>query len=823
VGLTSQIGASLLGVALGGLGAPIAVSPTPVPADGSSLTAFVQVASVPGGGMVAVFEDHQRSLSRTDVSAVRFDGAGLRLDPQGIVLSDSRSTNWDPAVACNGSNCLVVWRRPGVDVVAATLDAVTGMRGAVHTVQAAEGLSSVASTGSGFVVLTQSGATLLSQALDASGAAVGPSAQLATDANTDGLPVLLAGTSGVLAAWWDTNGTIRSRMLDLQARPITAVRTHATDSQLRVSGTWDGSRYALAWGTSASIVMQRLDAAGALVDASGVQVVGAAAQTVALAYDGTSYLLAWATATAEASVIRVDSATLTTGGPVAVAPFPGGVDRLHIGVGGRNLLSLEDANNDHRRYYRAFTFASLGDGGWDVAPMLGGGLVRQSSSPSDFAAAGSGAGFQVVWSELADTGDVVRTQALTAQAALRGPPQQVSSGGWLRDPTVGFAGSGGHLFWSNGPPGATYGDGLWWASLDSTGSSVGTPTLLVGDVRSEPRGNFATWAGVSALVWAGQIGGLQSGARVARVPDDGGQPLSPVLASSAVGAPTASVLTASADAGLFVWGEWLVGLHWMRLSPQLSFVDAPHTQSDGFMQVVAAASNGQDFLAGYVEGWETARVQLVRIGANGTALGPGVTVSPPADMPYSDRSLSIAYDGRAYRVAYEVGGDGGTDIVWRRVWADGGIEGAEALVAGPDDEESPVLVEGGPGRLLVLWRQRDAAADSLRLYARTWTELPIDAPCANDSDCASGLCAGAGTCCDFDAGPCAPSVSRDAGTHAQEASPLALRVCGCGETGTAGPLVLLLNALLRPRRSTRWVEKTRLTRRASSSLRRPRR
>ncbi len=798
------------------------VSPPPQVADGASQSDFVQLISLPGGGVLGVFQDHRRSRERSDIYAVRFDPTGARLDAEGLLLSnDLGHVHWDPTAACLGASCLVAWRRPPFDVVAATFDPATGARGTARTVMNNWGLSAVTATPSNYVIVTQNGNTLESRLLSAAGIPTGGTTALATDANGTLPPVLLTGTSGVLVAWSDaSNGPVRSRMLDLLGQPTAAIRVHAASFSARAAGVWDGSRFVLAWGTSSAVVIQRLDGTGAPIDASPVQVLPVAARSVALAYDGANLLLAWTTSASEASVTRVEPTLLSNVGPTARLPFaPVEPDRVRIAAGGRNLLTVEELSTEKPRHLRAATFAYLADGGVDLTPTLGGGLDRHNSNPASYAGAWDGSRFQVVWVEQAEAGDRLRAQLLSPSAAPLGPPVELQSGGTYYQPALRFLpGRGGQLVWTDGPPGATYGTHLWWGQLSASGLSA--PTRVVTDVRGDGRGHLQTIGATSAFAWAGQLGGLNGGLRLSSLPEDGGRPSSPTLISSAVSGPTDTAFVGGTDAGLFAWGMWNTGLQWIRLSPQLAALDAPRTQADGYMRNVVASSNGEDFLVGYTEGYDTLRVRLQRISASGPALGSQVTVSSAADMPYQERDVSLAYDGQAYRVAYEVGGDGGTDVLWRRVWPDGGVEAAQPIAAGPWDEELPRLVEGGPGRVLALWRQWDPATGASRLYARTWTELPTGAPCADAAECASGMCAGAGICCDADAGPCAPLQPPDGGddggledadagaqSDGGELGPRRLPVgCGCGAGGS--PMAaLLLTLLLFGRARASWRTK----------------
>ncbi len=761
--LLALLAGILCTAALGWTGTRQAIGPTPVRNDAAVVSGFVEMATYPGG-VIAVFEDLRTGGILTSVSAVRYDAAGNRLDATGIRLTTQAANHWDPSVACLGTTCLAVWHRMTTtdDLVGVTIDVTSGSVGPVRTLVADGRFSGVAASGGGFVVVSGTTSGMVSRRVDATGVPVGATTSISGSTDLADNPLVLVGSAGLLTAWVERGGMLGSRALDGQGVPTAAARTHSPggtpfrDSPLH--GIWDGSRFVLLWANYSTLRVQRLDAAGALIDASPVTLVSAGIELFnpAIAFDGSHYLVAWGPLQQAAALRRFDTGTLAPFGPTLVVPVPDANVVVNLAWNGTGLLTLEVRQAPLEVVTRARSVQVLPDAGLSVTSPPGGHLVEASSAERQPRGVWTGGQYTVTWWENVETGAVVRARTLSALGGPVSPTTDLTDAGTVAwKPTVGFDGQRTHAFWHEGMPQQTFGGGWWWRRLPATGVPP-APARILNDLRDNYGGRMASFAQTAAIVWSGDVFSVGYALLASRVPMDGGTPEAPVTLRQPAALVRWATVGSSGAQALAAWVEDDSNIRWSRLSTMMSLLDTPPIQTDSFSRFLSVASDGKDFLVSYTQGYDTQAIRAIRVSELGVRLGAGpLTLAPSNPLQHGETLLSsAAFDGKAYRVAYEVPSATGVDLYWRRVWSDGGMEPAVPLVAGADNAQQVSLVEGGPGRLLVLWQQFEPATQALRIYAMPWAEVELGNPCFDSLECLSGTCA-AGRCCDADAGACA--------------------------------------------------------------------
>ncbi len=812
-------GLSLAANAWAWTGPPIPLGAPPVRNDSAGQVGFAELAAYPGG-QIAVFEDCRESSISCSIYAVRYDSSGNRLDPTGLRVTADLGNLWDPAVACLGTSCLVVWERVNVGAQGQLFAADLGTtQGPVWSLVPGGSKPGVAARPGGYVVLSNSSAGVVSRAISGTGAPVGSPTTIAAGQTAWDNPLVLVGSAGLLGAWYENTGAVRTVALDTNGVPTAAVRTLTTTTvdayvMAPLSGIWDGSRFVLSWSGPGGLYVQRLDPAGVPLDAAPVRVLNTTdnLDATAIAFDGSHYLVTWSNLSFDdAHLMPLDVTTLAPAGPAFRLGTFQDANALSLGwSAGTGLLLAEEFGGTIEATTRAFTLTLAPDAGVLVSAPDGGYAIEANSAEHGPRGVWTGADYAVAWWGTGSGRGQVSTRRLSPLGApLTGIVPLTDGGALVRNPFLGFDGQGVHVLWHGGPPTTALGTGLWWRGLDAAAG----PLRIVNNLRYDPPGAVVSFGGISAAVWSGEIYGQGWEVRGAQLPADGGVPAGSVQLAAQGGRIHSGTAGSSNTQGLACWVESPSEVvRWARLTPGLALQDPPQSQGAPFAKNLAVGSDGRDFLIAYAQEYTGESIQALRISEAGTRLGPGPVQVAPSNPLQQGESLtpSVAFDGTAYRVAYEVPGDAGVQIWWRRVWSDGGMAPPERLVSGASAEK-PWLVQGTPGRLLILWEQWVPATQTRAVFAMPWAEVEPGNPCQDSVECRIGVCS-AGTCCDPDAGACdggpatlpdgGPATLPDGGTP--PGTPLRLAVgcgCGAGAWGSGGLLALLLLSLAARRRA----------------------
>jgi hypothetical protein len=251
-------------------GARVSVGGSPLDPDGIAISKevnnqLVTAVAFDGTNYLVVWEDYRNSL-KGEIYGTRVSADGEVLDPQGIVISTGANGRFNPAVAFDGTNYLVVWQDYRYDNYGDIFGARVGTDG---------------------VVLNPGGIII----------AFASKEQL--------YPALAFDGTNYLVVWqdkrsgsWDIYGarvSVSGTVLD----PIGLILVPATGDQGLPAIAFEGTNYLMVWHDARSgsrdIYGSRVSVSGSVLDGSGF-IISAAANhqdNPAVAFDGTDYLVAW--------------------------------------------------------------------------------------------------------------------------------------------------------------------------------------------------------------------------------------------------------------------------------------------------------------------------------------------------------------------------------------------------------------------------------------------------------------------------------------------------------------------------------------------------
>ncbi len=773
---------------------------------GASQTGFAQSA-VSATGTLIVFECTRRGNSRSDICAVRFDGSGTKLDPDGVFVSQQGSDNWDPSVTCSGQSCLVGWSAINDGVYVAGFDFVNGPATPqrVFDVQGTPDVAMhvAAQPGAGFMVIDSTYTELLSQTLSPTLVPLAPETHVYTSPGVMRVTTLTAGTTTMLACFQEVIGggqKLRCFLLDLTGAPLTTAFDIAQLSPSRFSAehavAWNSGAYLVAYSDKGDSLRYRY------VDELGT--VGAESQVVpetnivsapGVSVDPTRHdtVIAWVENGFNVWLGRIEPAATSLAGPPEQVDTVSATEAITVSVAPSGLAVLTEGTvRLPIALLKTGLVIAFDDAGFTAVPSGPSDVQRGPDSDYFPRAAWTGSGWVMAWDVFGSEQATVWTRAATSDGTPTGVAQPVTdAGAFSWSPALAFAGGQAQLITSQD---ATT---LQLFSLDAAGARLAGPTAL----QPLDETAFTSATALGAVVhadWTAPDFGNAWFDHDATVPADGGAFVVDAVAPFALPAQSTWLATAASDTQVFSATGTGSGLFWPGANPSLNPVVR-----------VEAASDGQDFVVVWNEGFYTDTVFAVRVAADGGVLDaiPVVIMAENFHNAEVTARPAVAFDGQAYRIAWEVDDDAGVDIWWRRMWPDGSLDAPSILVGTPEIEEQVSLTAGGPGRILVQWRQYEPAALTMRVHQMVWAEIGDGGVCTVNEECLNGQCGG-GTCGGdagvppaFDGGPAltdgGPSTAPDGGTLERH-----LDVgCGC-DSAHATPLLVALLLAGRRRRST---------------------
>jgi hypothetical protein len=269
-----------------------------------------------GTNYLAVWRD-QRFGGDVDIYGGRLSGAGDLLDSTGIAICAAAGEQSAPAATAGGGHFFVAWqdKRSGAyDVYGARVspDGVVEDAGgfAVSAAVGDQTAPAVASDGAAYLAAWQDKRTgnndIHAAQVSAGGVVQQPAGILvATGAGSQEAPTIAAGDGAWLAAWRDDrNGAydIYGARLDAGGAVLDASGIQicgATGNQSAPTATWSGSTYFVAWEdgrtVNQNVYAGRVGSDGAVLDGDGFQLSAAAAiqQSPAAVFDGVNVITVW--------------------------------------------------------------------------------------------------------------------------------------------------------------------------------------------------------------------------------------------------------------------------------------------------------------------------------------------------------------------------------------------------------------------------------------------------------------------------------------------------------------------------------------------------
>jgi MYXO-CTERM domain-containing protein len=615
-----------------------------------------------GQNFLVVYGDHQGTPTNSNltatISATRVTPAGVVLDRPGNIVGFAQGPT--PVVAFGAGGYLVAWEDGySYDIYFRRLGGDGKPLGTATRANANdlydEHDASVAFDGTNFVVTFRTSRNqILAARFSPTGAQLDATPKVIVDvpASSSDYPVgprlAFDGTNYQLV--WYTSGY--TKLLGVRFTPALAV-VAGSMATISPAGVYNAISPALAFGngqhllawlekaTSAdanyAVRAARLDPTGTLGAPVTVLPATVGLATPAVAFDGSSWLVAWVESTgsfpnvvANVRAARVDAAgALVDTTPTLVSNAPGSKYNPGAGCGGGTCLT---AWSDGRTYLGGVYGARIAGGA--TADPNGIRIAYANNQEIGETIASNGAGYLVVWVDSRDGGrDIYSARVDATGTTLDVPARRVSAVAVVQqgEPAAASDGTNYLVLWDNG---------------------TGKPTNL----------------GVSV------VDGATGAATPPQLfPVDAYKPAVAFAGSQYLGLWSARDGTGS---NLYVYGS--------RFDRQGSMIDTTPfpVMSTGSTTSynVKVATDGTDFLAV----WQaSSTIMAARIDKDGKVLdNPPLTVRP-SDVTVSQRTPTVAFDGASYLVMWS---DTGFNVRGAHVGRDGSL---------PDAMSLPILVSSG--------------------------------------------------------------------------------------------------------------------------------
>jgi MYXO-CTERM domain-containing protein len=689
---------SQAGAVLDPLGIPVAVA---VNAQQTPAVAF------DGTNYLVVWSDGRRG-SGTDIYGARVSAAGTVLDPSGLPLATSTVFTLlmsAPAIAFDGANYFIVWDEK------IGFSAPTNLNG---------------------LRVSPAGAILTGPFVVSN--AVGN--QLASALAFDGTNFLAvwqddrAGQNDIYAARVSTSGTV----LDSAGIAVSAT------SQLQSNPTveFNGTTYLVVWedyrnvSTGADLYGARVAPNGSVLDASGQPLIQAASNQTqpALARLGSQYLLAWQdlrSGNLDVYAARVDAAgSVLDASGLPVTTAPGTQGSVALAATGTNALLAwgDDRTAD-------IVGARLSATGTVLDPS-GVTISLSTNSETNPAVAFDGTNYLAVWQDNRGNGfDLYGVRVSATGTVLDSSGVSISAAnGHQRNPAVGFDGTNYLVVWEdtrNGPASDIFG-----ARVSQAGTVLDASGLPLCQRFSPQEHPALAFDGTNYLVvWE------DSGTSAAR--DIYGTRVSKagaVLDSAFVGISTDSndqtspALAFDGTNYLVAWSDFrnnsTSDVYGARVSRSGVLLDANGVQLAGGSESqtdAALAFDGTNYLLVWsdYQVYPSANLYARRVRTAGTPID--ATPIAVSAAPGHQQQASVVYDGTDFLIAWQDARSGtNLDVYTGRVSRAGVALDGDGFIlsANPSDESAVSLASGGAQGALAVYQVTDASLGSnvQRLKAR---------------------------------------------------------------------------------------------------------
>ncbi len=584
-----------------------------------------------GTNFLVVWRDYRSE--DYDIYGARVSQAGTVLDPAGIALSTAAGSQEAPCVAFDGTDFLVVWqdrRRGNFDIYGARLSqagTVLDPAGiAISTADDYQWYPAVAFDGASFLVVWQ-------------------------DYRNGSDPDIYGARVSREGAVLDPSGIAASTAAGDQGAPGVA---------------FDGTDYLVVWQDSrdslCDIYAARVSQAGAVLDPSGIAVSTAAGDqgAPAVAFDGTDYLVVWQDS--RDSLCDIYAARVSQAGAVldpsgiAVSTAAGDQGIPRVAFDGTNFFVVWQD-------YRNGVYSDI----YGARVSQDGALIDPSGFPVSTAA------------------------------------------GWQGSPAVAFDGTDFLASWVDTRIGNNR---IYGARVNRDGTVLDTSGIILSTSADDRRVPAVAFDGASFLVvWQDYRNGSDPdiyGARVSRE----GAVLDPsgIAVSTATGMQYCPVVAFDGTNFFVVWRDFRSGsradIYGARVSQEGTVLDPSGIAISTVAGNPALAFDGTNFLVVWADGRSGhSDIYGARVSQDGIVLDPsGIAISTAAEVQLYP---AVAFGGTGFLVVWTDGRGGIYDVYAARVSQDGAVLDTSgiAVSAVVDDQWHPAVAFDGTD-FLVVWEDR---------------------------------------------------------------------------------------------------------------------
>jgi len=688
-----------------------------------------------GTNFLAVWEDH-RSVTAYDVYGTRLRADGTVLDPGGIPISLAADGQYDPAVAFDGENYLVVWedsRGTSSDIYCArvtTNGTVLDTAGIpVSTVTRHQERPRVAYCNGQYLVVWEdyrnstiyadvrgtrvstAGQVLDTQAIEI---AMMPDKDKETpEVASDGVNWLVVwrfGGTGVHGARVNSGGGV----LDSGGFVISA----AVLSQASPAVTFDAANYLVAWAdlrnyppANYDIYCARVTPGATVLDTAGIAVSKAA---------GHQMLPAVSHGAAGSFIVWTDRRNDTTRYDIYGARVAGTGQVL-------DTSGIRVWQGRHTGYYPAVAAGDSFFVLWSSGNVLGARVTESgvvldtagiavavgASHQSEPAVAGLGSEYLVAWQDYRSAEsefDIYAARVSSGARVLDPTPIAVSTASGYQLSPVVAAGSGQYLVaWEDARRDK---NDLYCARVAATGAALDPAGIAVSAQPGEQRHAAAEWDGSNYLVaWEDRRNGQDFDIYVARV-SPAGVVLDPtgIPVAAATGDQLTPDVAFDASNWLVVWADATSGgdVHGARVTPGGQVLDTVPI-------VVSAAQGGQSYPSvacggdRFLVAWMDNRSGVDR-NVYGARVGTGGAVLDSAGIPVSTAEReqlypTAAFDGSDFVVVWEDNRQSyeNYDVYGARVSPDGLVGDTVVITQRQGNQRTPDIARGPDAQVLVAY------------------------------------------------------------------------------------------------------------------------
>jgi hypothetical protein len=716
-----------------------------------------------GANYLVVWTDTRSGM--WDIYGTRVSAGGTVLDTVGIAISTAGNIQQCPAVAFDGTDYLVVWEddRSGwwgiygarVSVGGTVLDP-GGI--AISTAAYQHGAPAIAFDGTNCLVVwsdsrSGTGYDIYCARVSAGGSVLDPAGiAVSTAAGDQREPVVAFDGTNYLVAWHDCrNGSYNP---DIYCARVSAGGSVLDPAGIAVSTAvgyqwypavaFDGTNYLVAWedhrSTYWDIYGARVSVGGTVLDTAGIAICTAARDQwgTAIAFDGTNYLVVWQDYRS-GSEWDIYGARVSAGGSVldpagiAISTAPNGQGEPSVAFDGTNyLVAWDDVRNGA---YIDIYGARVSVGGSALDPA---GIAISTSANSQMypAVAFDGTNYLVAWSDyrsgtnydiygarVSAGGNVLDPGGIAISTAVRDQSQSA----------IAFDGTNYLVVWEDARGGSDW--DIYGARVSTGGTVLDPGGIAISTAARDQQDPAVVFDGTDYLVaWSDYRSGSGRDIYGARV-SVGGSVLDPggIAISAAANDQTYPAIAFDGTNCLVVWHDMRSDTSWdiygARVSPAGSVVDPDGiaiTNAAGD-QSPAVAFDGTNYLVV----WEDARggsdwdIYGARVSPAGSVVDPdGIAICTAVR---DQQDPAVVFDGTDYLVAwsdYRSGSD--RDIYGARVDPAGTVLDPAGMPISVEayDQGYPAVARGGSSGILIAYQSftPPPVYASHRIWGNAWEQ-----------------------------------------------------------------------------------------------------